>query len=71
MKPYPIPLHLISKVKHEIETMVEAGIIEKSISPYASPLVVATKKTGDIRLCGDYRQVNAKTKVIAEPMSDQ
>ena len=71
VKPYPIPLRLMSKVKHEIEVMVEAGIIEKSVSPYCSPLVVAAKKTGEVRLCGDYRQVNAKTKIIAEPMSDQ
>ena len=51
--------------------MAKAGIIEKSTSPYCSPLVVAAKKLGDVRLCGNYHQVNAKTNVTAKPMSDQ
>ncbi|XP_076062417.1 uncharacterized protein LOC143037752 [Oratosquilla oratoria] len=70
-KPYSIPLRLVDDVKVEIDAMVEAGIIERSSSPYCSPVVVVGKKTGGVRLCGDYRKVNSITRPIAEPMSDQ
>ncbi|XP_076031117.1 uncharacterized protein LOC143019364 [Oratosquilla oratoria] len=70
-KPYSIPLRLVDDVKAEINAMVEAGIIERSTSPYCSPVVVVGKKTGGVRLCGDYRKVNSITRPIAEPMSDQ
>ena len=70
VKPYPIPLRLVDAVRREIEEMEAAGLIEKSSSPYCSPLVVVKKKEGGIRLCGDYRRVNAVTRLDAEPMAD-
>ena len=39
-----------------------------SCSPYSSPIVVVQKKCGDIRLCVDYRQLNAKTRKDAYPL---
>ncbi|XP_076057222.1 uncharacterized protein LOC143034759 [Oratosquilla oratoria] len=71
LKPYPIPIRLADAVKKEIDNMEAAGIIEKSSSPYCSPIVVVRKKDGGVRICGDYRGVNAVTQVDAEPMSDQ
>ena len=50
--------------KREIEEMLEAGIIRRSSSPYASALhmVPKTSASGNtFRLCGDYRQVNKGT----------
>jgi hypothetical protein len=35
-------------------------MIQPSCSPYASPVILA-KKTGDWRLCFDYRRLNALT----------
>ncbi|XP_076047435.1 uncharacterized protein LOC143028970 [Oratosquilla oratoria] len=71
LKPYPIPIRLVDAVKKEIDNMEAAGIIEKSSSPYCSPIVVVRKKYGGVRICGDYRGVNAVTQVDAEPMSNQ
>ena len=48
--------------------MERDGIIEKSESEWASPLVVVTKKDGGIRLCVGYRKLNQVTKFDAYPM---
>ena len=44
-KPYTLPLKHYEWVKREIETLERAGIIERSISPWASPVVVVPKKS--------------------------
>ena len=48
--------------------MEENGIIRRSFSPWASPVVIVGKKGGDKRLCVDYRRLNAVTKVDAYPL---
>ncbi|KAL0154049.1 hypothetical protein M9458_050649 [Cirrhinus mrigala] len=55
-------------VKTHIQELVEQGIVKPSCSPYASPIVVVQKKDGSIRLCVDYRQLNAKTRKDAFPL---
>ena len=44
-KPYTIPLKHYSWVQQEIEALEWAGVIKKSISPWASPIVVVPKKS--------------------------
>ena len=62
-KPYTLPLKHYDWVQKEIETLGKAGIIERSISPWASPVVIVPKKsTPDEpprrRMCVDYRRIN-------------
>ena len=44
-RPYNLPLKHADWVKKELETLEKAGIITRSISPWASPIVIVPKKT--------------------------
>ena len=43
-KPYPLPLKYHNFVKEEIENLLEAGLIERSMNPYAIPIIVVPRK---------------------------
>ena len=63
-RPYNLPLKHREWVQKELETLERAGVIVRSISPWASPIVVVPKKTepGEPprrRLCVDYRVINS------------
>ena len=68
-KPYTItdPIKR-KKLKEEIDKMLEANIIRKSFSPWASPVTTVMKPDGSIRTCGDYRALNDVTIGDAYPM---
>ena len=48
--------------------MEAEGIIEASDSPWSSPLVILTKKNGDLRVCMDYRAINQVMRKSAVPL---
>ena len=63
-RPYNLPLKHREWVQKELETLERAGVIVRSISPWASPIVVVPKETepGEpprMRLCVDYRVINS------------
>ena len=63
-KPYNLPLKHREWVQKELETLERAGVIVRSISPWASPIVIVPKKTepGEPprrRLCVDCRVINS------------
>ena len=62
-KPYTLPLKHYGWVAKEIKTLERAGIIERSISPWASPVVIVPKKSAPgepprRRMCIDYQRIN-------------
>ena len=62
-KPYTLPLKHYNWVQQEIKTLEHAGVIRKSISPWASPIVIVPKKStpGEPpcrRMCIDFRKLN-------------
>ena len=48
-------------VKKWIDEMLDKGFIRESTSPAAAPLLLAAKPGGGIRICHDYRGLNAVT----------
>ena len=63
-----IPPAALKEVKSHIEDLLARGIVTPSTSSYASPIVVVRKKSGEIRLCVDYRRLNAVTRKDAFPL---
>ncbi|WVZ49115.1 LOW QUALITY PROTEIN: hypothetical protein U9M48_000496 [Paspalum notatum var. saurae] len=58
-KAYRIAGVELLEVKKQIDELLEKGSIRKSTSPWASPLT--EKKNGSLRMCVDYRGLNAVT----------
>ena len=51
----------IEDVRKHLRDLLAIGVIKESRSPYASPIVIARKKNGSVRMCIDYRTLNTKT----------
>ena len=47
------------EVRKCLESWLKQGIIQPSKSPYTSQVVIVHKKSGEIRLCVDFRKLNA------------
>jgi transposase InsO family protein len=60
--PRRVPQGVEDKVDELVEQLVKHNIIRPSTSPWNAPIVVVRKKDGDIRLCVDYRRLNAVTR---------
>ena len=61
-RPYTLPLKHYEWVQREIESLERAGVITKSMSKWASPIVIVLKKSAPgepskRRLCIDFRKV--------------
>lgn len=63
-----IPPTQYQEVKDHIKDLLSRGIITESHSAWASPIVLVRKKDGSLRMCVDYRQLNAKTHKDAFPL---
>ena len=64
-----IPPAALDEVRQHIEDLLQREVIQPSSSPWASPIVVVRKKrTNEIRLCVDYRQVNRATRKDSFPL---
>ncbi|KAJ9518796.1 hypothetical protein QJQ45_026090, partial [Haematococcus lacustris] len=65
-RPPVTPMYRLSKpeqeeLKRQIQDYLNKGMIEPSSSPYAAPILFVQKKSGELRMCIDYRQLNKLT----------
>jgi hypothetical protein len=67
-RPCRLPLKEREYVREKVKDLLDSGIIRESVSNFASPVILVKKKTGDYRLCVDYRALNKKTVKNIYPM---
>ncbi|GBM92534.1 Retrovirus-related Pol polyprotein from transposon 17.6 [Araneus ventricosus] len=61
MKPYKTNAPERAAIKEIVGEWRENGIVSDTRSPYASPVLLVKKKTGENRLVIDYRRLNSQT----------
>jgi len=66
--PYRMSPLELEELKKQIEGLLDKGWIRPSQSPYGSPVLFAAKPDGSLRLCIDYRGLNAITKKSRYPL---
>ncbi|GFW27082.1 retrovirus-related Pol polyprotein from transposon 297 [Trichonephila clavipes] len=59
--PYRLSPNRKEHLRKEIDNLLAHNIIEECESPYAAPVVLVPKSNGTVRLCIDYRKLNAIT----------
>lgn len=69
-KPRPVPYALKDKIEKELERLVSQNVIYSVKScEWATPVVPVLKKSGKIRLCGDYKiTLNPNSKIDRYPV---
>ena len=55
---YQVSLNLQEAVMDEIRRLESIGVLRKQFSEFRSPIVAVKKKSGSIRICGDFRALN-------------
>ena len=73
-KPYTLPLKHAEWVQKELEILEKASVIVRSVSPWASPIVVVPKRSAPgeppkRRLCVDYRAINSLLPPVKKAFS--
>ncbi|GBG90767.1 hypothetical protein CBR_g51273 [Chara braunii] len=58
----------LTVLRAELDDLLDKGWIRPSSSPYGAPVLFVQKKNKDLRLCIDYRKLNAQTVKNAGPL---
>ena len=72
----PVPRHRqyrmsafeLAECRKQINELLQKGWIRESTSEYGAPLLFVRKKDGTMRMCVDYRGLNANTLIDRYPI---
>jgi hypothetical protein len=60
-RPYHMPPNELAELKIQLQDLLDKGFIHPSASPWGCPALFVKKKDNSLRLCVDYRPLNAVT----------
>jgi hypothetical protein len=60
-RPYRMPPAKLAELKKQLQELLDKGFIRPSTSPWGCPALFVKKKDESLRLCIDYRPLNAVT----------
>jgi hypothetical protein len=66
--PYRLAPQELDELKRQLDELIQRGYIQPSKSPYGAPVLFVKKKDGSMRLCVDYRALNAVTVKNSYPL---
>jgi hypothetical protein len=60
-RPYRMPPNELAELKIQLQHLLDKGFIRPNASPWGCPILFVKKKDNSLRLCVDYRPLNAVT----------
>ena len=67
-RPYRASPDVKKEIDRQVNEMLKNRIIQESVSPWSSPVVLVKKKDGSYRFCVDFLKLNKVTKLDSFPM---
>jgi hypothetical protein len=67
-RPYRMPPNELAELKIQLQDLLDKGYIHPSASPWGCPALFVKKKDNSLRLCVDYRPLNAVTIKTKYPL---
>lgn len=67
-QPYRLSPTEMTALRDWIDNMLKRGFLRPSSSPYGAPILFVPKPDGSLRLCCDFRRLNAQTVKDAYPL---